>query len=117
MDTKTLSVGDYVRCGGQCHRVTGTTDRGTFYSAKVPPPRKLKTPIFGRDPVPFGRRADVLEFERPQERGEGDGGLELGEALPDAHPRPGEEGQVRVGRELRAVEEPLGPGPPGPTLP
>lgn len=60
MDTKTLSVGDYVRCGGQCHRVTGTTDRGTFYSAKVPPPRKLKTPIFGRDPVPFGRRADVL---------------------------------------------------------
>ncbi len=54
-----MQVGDYVRCGRECHRITAIEGEAV-HSHKVPPPRRLTVPIFGRGPVPFGRRADVL---------------------------------------------------------
>ena len=54
-----MQVGDHVRCEGECRRIV-TIDGDVFTTAKVPPPRKLRVPIFGATPVPFGRRADIL---------------------------------------------------------
>lgn len=55
----TYAIGDYVRCGRECHRVT-KVDGDRLWTTRVQPPRKLRVPIFGTAPVPFGRRADVL---------------------------------------------------------
>lgn len=55
-----ITVGNFVRVGRECHKVTATTEAGGFYTCKVQPPRKLRVPIFAGKPVPFGRRADVL---------------------------------------------------------
>lgn len=54
-----MEPGSFVRCGRECHRID-RIEGERVYSTKVPPPRKLRVPIFGREPVPFGRRADVL---------------------------------------------------------
>lgn len=55
----TLEIGDYCRSGRQCVRITGR-DGDRYTVAPVQPPRKLRVPLFGSDPVPFGRRGDVL---------------------------------------------------------
>lgn len=69
----------FVRFGRECHRVLESLADGTVRTRKVPPPRRLRVPVFGAGPVPFGRRVDVLRAlgDRP------DGAL----AWVDANPR------------------------------